>query len=239
MPIAEELSSWFDQANPSAVLGLGLALNLVINATSLLLWRTVYGSWGSRRLSGRDGMLFASTTLVNVAVILPAWWLWKQEIVVLRPASLGHGLVEVLYLLGFIDLVMYCAHRLFHQGALYRWFHSWHHQDDSPTSAQLFVMHPGEALGFGLAILAAISLWSISLPALSMFLFLNVLFGTFGHLPESELGVVASRLTPLVWISRFHQDHHRFPNTNYGFFSPSWDRLARTAKNPATTVTNS
>ncbi len=223
-----ELSDWFAETNLWIVLALGLVLNLAINGSSIVLWRLTVGRWGLRPVNARDVGLFVSTTVTNAAILVPAWWLWKRGTLVVRPLTMGHVLAEALYLSIVIDAIMYAAHRLFHQGVLYDWFHGVHHADDEPTSFLLFVMHPMEAFGFGAAMVVVIMVWSVSIPAIGFFLSLNLLFGTYAHIPAAKFGSRSARFAPLLWISNFHQWHHQLPMRNFGFFTPVWDVLART-----------
>ena len=65
---------------------------------------------------------------------------------------------------------------------------------------------------------------------MSIYLALNVAFGTVGHLgveplPESWRH---SRWLNVLSTSTFHVQHHGEPDRNYGFYTVIWDRLFRT-----------
>ena len=227
------MRSWADGAAWWEIAVASLALNLATVVTSVVLWRWLVARRHmadvTRSVSRRDLALTASTTLMNAAVILPAWWLWREDVIELRdPTPLG-VVIGVLGLLVGLDLVMYVLHRIFHQGVLYRWFHVWHHTGDERMSpVTLFVMHPFEAAGFGLATLGLMWVAPVSIPAVMAFFTVNLFVGTIAHVPRRDDPTADEPTTGWIGGSAMHAGHHARPDTNFGFFTQVWDRLLGT-----------
>ena len=185
----DSLSDWARSAGVVEIALISLALNVATLASSVTLWQLE-----RRRRSltievspvvARDVGLSASTTLVNSAILLPAWALWKSGVITIADPNLARFVVEVLFLVLGLDVIMYGVHRLFHYGVLYDRFHSVHHLPQKPPSAlTLFVMSPFEAAGFGLVVMVLMWTWPVSLPAVAIFFTYNLVVGTAAHLPR-------------------------------------------------------
>jgi len=219
---------WVEQAGWWQIGLLSIVLNVQTVATSVVFYRLVINRRPTaapiRPSNRRDWILTGSTTLVNSLVLLPAWWLWKNGTIELATPS-AFIVVEVLYLIVGLDAAMYFLHRIFHQGVLYRWFHSWHHTDDRPLcDMSLFVMHPAEAAGFGAAMIVLMVLWPVSVPAVAIFFGMNLVIGTLAHVPPSA----PSRWDDFLGWSRLHRIHHDDVEANFGFFTQFWDRALGT-----------
>lgn len=224
---ASSISSWFTDRQWWEIAAIALVMNLGIVANSVFVWRLAAHRRGvsgpSRPVSGRDRALTATTTIVNAAALVPAWWLWTEGTIELASIDPLRIIIEVTYLVLAVDLVMYVVHRIFHLDPLYRWFHQVHHTDDAPTNElTLFVMHPLEAAGFGVLVLALLTMWSVSVVGIAIFFTINLIAGTVAHVPTSGS---PSRWDRLFGGSPLHQGHHEAPNTGYGFFTTTWDRL--------------
>lgn len=226
-------TDYFSETSWYVVLAWCLLLNVATTLSAAILWRVLVGRWvlsdhPNGNISTRALVLTGTTTLTNALVILPAWWLWIEGHLTLAAPSLGGALWQFLALTLFVDTAMYGVHRVFHFGVLYRWFHSWHHRDDSPSAVLLLVMHPFEASGFGLLILVAMLLVPLSVPAVAAFFGLNLVMGVCAHVPTARLGPVLSRFAPSRWVAGFHEQHHQSERTNFGFFTPLWDSVLGT-----------
>lgn len=225
--MSEEIAAWFADCAWWQLAGVALALNVAIVTSSVVLWRLIATrrgvGEGRRPPSRRDLVLTASTTIVNAAVLIPGWWLWRGGWIELPAAGPGRVLVEVLYLLVVTDLVMYGIHRVFHVDPLYAMFHRVHHTDDTPNNElSLFVMHPFEALGFGSQLLVLLLLRPVSVVGISIFFTLNLFVGTRAHV---AVAAAPSTMDRVFGGSVMHQGHHDAPATGFGFFTTFWDRL--------------
>lgn len=221
------LSAWFADRSWWQIAAFALILNVGVVANSVALWQLFARLRGvtdlARPISDRDRLLTASTTVANAAGVLPAWWLWKADVIELPSVQPGRVLFELVYLTIAVDLVMYWAHRVFHLDPLYRWFHQVHHTDDSPNNAlTLFVMHPAEALGFSTLVTVLLILWPVSVLGVAIFFMINLVTGTLAHVMTTRPPTGYDRI---FGGSQLHQAHHDTPRSAYGFFTTVSDRL--------------
>jgi len=172
--------------------------------------------------------LVCSTLILNTAVTLVGWALWREGVIHFR-REWGPLVValDLLVLAGGMDVAMYALHRLAHHRLLFTLLHRAHHLFDRPRPLTLFALNPAEALAFGGLWLAVVTVYDATWAGMSIYLALNVLFGLVGHLgveplPQRWLGTPALR-----WLttSTFHAGHHQTPSTNFGFYTLIWDRL--------------
>lgn len=227
------MPGWVEGLGGWQVALLGLLLNVATVAASVAIWHVVVRQRGveaaTRAVSRRDLVLTTSTTLVNSAVLVPAWWLWRDgriEIPGPTPVSVVLGTA---YLLAGLETSMYAIHRTFHLDPLYRWFHQVHHTDDGAMSPlSLFVMHPLEPFGFALTTGVLLVLVPVPFAAIGAFFTVNLIVGTLAHVPVVEREADAARVV-MLGGSRLHQAHHARPRTAYGFFTSFWDRALGTS----------
>jgi sterol desaturase/sphingolipid hydroxylase (fatty acid hydroxylase superfamily) len=170
-------------------------------------------------------VLAAVTVLLNTAVTIAGLWLYRRGLVRFRDDWGLRALADAAVLLLAMDAAMYLLHRLVHLEPFYGWFHALHHRYERPRPLTLFVLSPQEVLAFGGLWLAVIWIYPPSWLGMSIYLALNVAFGTIGH-----LGVELVRGQGLLAGSRFHADHHRDRTRNFGFYTTIWDRLFSTLR---------
>jgi sterol desaturase/sphingolipid hydroxylase (fatty acid hydroxylase superfamily) len=222
---------------------LALAVLLLENvAVFLIFWG--WGAWMVRQFPHRrvahqppplahaELLIAGSNVLLNTLVTLLGWLLWRIEYVRFRTDWGFWAALDVAILLLVMDLAMYGLHRLAHSRWFYRWLHRLHHVYDRPRPLTLFVLNPAENIAFGLLWLAVISAWSFSWAGMSVYLLLNVLFGTIGHLGVEPLPDSWLRWPVLRWVAggSFHAQHHQDIHHNYGFYTLIWDRLFGTIR---------
>ena len=213
-----------------------LAQNIIV-FTLALLFGSVLSRWfASRRvaapaapLSRAEVGIAAATVLINTAVTVVGWLLWRENIVRFRDDVGVRALLDVPVLLLGMDAAMYLLHRLAHHRWVFGWMHALHHRYVAPRPLTLFVLHPFETAAFGLLWLTVITFYPASWLGLSIYLALNVAFGIIGHLGVEPLGILA-RIPILRFVAnaQFHADHHADERHNFGFYTRVWDRLFRT-----------
>ena len=169
----------------------------------------------------------AATVAFNSAVTFAGVLLWRRGLIVFRD-DLGPGvIVDVVVLLLAMDVAMYFLHRLAHLRWILPWMHQTHHDFDRPRPLDLFVLNPFECVGFGSLWLCLIAVYDASWLGMSIYLALNVAFGTLGHLGVEVFPVWWTRTPGLrhITTSTFHAQHHAEADYNYGFYTTVWDRL--------------
>lgn len=110
--------------------------------------------------------------------------------------------------------------------------HRLHHEYDRPRPLTLFILNPVENLSFGALWLIVIVVYPASWLGMSIYLTLNVLFGTVGHLGVEPLPSWWGRVPALRNLagSTFHARHHQDLGCNFGFYTLLWDRLFGTLR---------
>jgi sterol desaturase/sphingolipid hydroxylase (fatty acid hydroxylase superfamily) len=216
-----------------------LAENVLILVLALLL-----GHWLVRRFEARRVALPAppvgrlevfvtlSTVLLNTVITLVGLFLWRWGVIRFRTDVGAWAWLDVLVLLLVMDLAMYLLHRAAHHPRVFPLMHRLHHEYDRPRPLTLFILNPAENLSFGLLWLAVISLYPASWLGMSVYLTLNVLSGTVGHLGVEPLPAGWARVPVLRYLagSTFHARHHQDLACNFGFYTLLWDRLFGTLR---------
>ena len=190
-----------------AVLAL-LVENLVVFVFSLL-----FGDWLVRRYAGRrvaleplplarlEVLVAASSVVLNTVTTLAGLFLWRSGIIRFRTDAGVWAWLDVVALLLIMDFAMYWLHRLAHHPWLFPILHRLHHEYDRPRPLTLFILNPAENLAFGLLWLVVISIYPASWLGMSVYLLLNVVSGTIGHLGVEPLPEWWSRTPVLRWIA--------------------------------------
>ena len=223
------------QVMPYWLMSLFLLLeNLIIFALALLV-----GQWMSRKFAARPVayapkavdttqiVLTGSTLLLNTAVTVAGLWLWRKGIVHFREDIGWRALLDVFVLIIVMDFAMYFLHRIAHWKWIFPLLHSTHHVYENPRPLTLFALNPAEAVSFGSLWLLVIALYDASWMGMSVYLALNVAFGTIGHLGVEPFPDFVKRtpLLKLVSTSTFHAQHHQNLRHNFGFYTLIWDKL--------------
>jgi lathosterol oxidase len=208
--------------------------NLII--FGLALW---IGQWIRRRYVARpvaykprpiDALeisLVVLTLLLNTAVTVVGLWLWRKGIVQFREDAGWRAFLDIFILIVLMDFAMYFLHRIAHIKWIFPILHSTHHRYENPHPLTLFALNPAETVSFGLLWLLVISLYDASWLGMSIYLALNVAFGTIGHLGVEPFPDFVKRAPFLKYISTstFHAQHHQDVRHNYGFYTLVWDKL--------------
>lgn len=180
-------------------------------------------------VSASDFYLSLFTVICNSLVMLIGAFLWKNGWIVLGNSPSGWIVfAEVLALLLLMDLFMYFFHYTAHLPFVYKIIHGKHHEHVSTNYLSLFVLHPFETIGFGLMMLVVLLCYDFSAISISIYLFINLIWGTIGHLNREFFPASFDRF--FVGTTRFHNQHHLDETKNFGFYTSIWDRLFRTYK---------
>ncbi len=214
--------------------------NVVIFALSVFFGHLLVQSFRDRPCSlpaaplSRQEVLFSALcVLLNSMVMVIGVVLYQGgTIQVLASAPWWRVVFDVLLLLFVMDAAMYVLHRIAHLPIVYSIVHQTHHKYENPRPLSLFVLNPFEVLGFGGLWLLVICVYSSSALGMSIYLFLNVVFGTIGHLGVEPFPANWNK-SPVWWVgtSSFHARHHNRPGVNFGFYTLFWDYLFGTLDN--------
>jgi sterol desaturase/sphingolipid hydroxylase (fatty acid hydroxylase superfamily) len=216
-----------------------IAALLLLENVLIFFLALATGRWLVRRFSqrpvqllpapvrGAEIALAGSTILLNTVVTVAGLALWRAGVVQFR-ADVGlWAWLDVPVLLLLMDGAMYALHRLAHTPLLFPLMHRTHHRYERVRPLTLFLLSPIENLGFGLLWLLVIALYHPSWLGMSIYLAINVAFGTVGHLGVEPLPDSWHRLPVLSYLSTstFHAQHHQELDHNYGFYTLLWDKL--------------
>ncbi|WP_080778884.1 sterol desaturase family protein [Chryseobacterium phocaeense] len=178
----------------------------------------------SHPVTGSDFYLSLLTIICNSFVMLLGAFLWKTGWISLDGnQSVTSVLLETLALILLMDLLMYFFHYAAHLPFVYKMLHGRHHEHVSTNFLSLFVLHPFETIGFGVMILALLICYDFSIASISLYLMINLIWGTIGHLNREFFPASFDRL--FVGTTRFHNQHHVTENKNFGFYTSIWDRI--------------
>jgi lathosterol oxidase len=211
-----------------------LALNLALFAGSLLLGQLLVARFAASRplceppppLELQEVVLAALCVVMNAAVTVAGWFLWRGGTITVYRGVGWRVWLDALVLLLLMDGAMYGLHRVAHLPWVYPWLHHAHHRYDRPRPLNLFVLSPLEVSAFGALWLVVLSVYPASFVGIGLYLALNLLFGTLGHLGVEPF--------PRAWVdgvgrhlgsSTFHTGHHQHEHVNFGFYTTLWDRL--------------
>lgn len=176
-----------------------------------------------------DFYLSLFTIICNSFVLLLGAFLWKNGWIVLGENQSVIGIAaEIIALLLLMDLLMYFFHYGAHSPLIYKILHRKHHEHVSTNFLSLFVLHPFETIGFGFMMLVLLIGYDFSVISISIYLMLNLIWGTIGHLNREFFPASFDRL--FVGTTRFHNQHHLDESKNFGFYTSIWDRIFGTYK---------
>lgn len=176
-----------------------------------------------------DIYLSVITVCLNSLLMLLAVYLWKQGFLTWKTDdSLVTIILETLLIIFIMDFLMYVFHYVAHTRFIYQLLHQKHHEHNSTNYLSLFVLHPFETVGFGLMMIMVFANYEFSAYALSLYITINLLWGTLGHLNREFFPEWADYL--FLGTTKFHNQHHLHQSRNFGFYTSIWDRLFRTYK---------
>lgn len=213
-----------------------LIINVFLYLFSIGLYLFIEKTCPKSRLQEKNHPITASdfylsilTIACNCLVLLLGVFLWKNGWIEVGNKESAVGIVsEVVALLLVMDLLMYFFHYAAHLPFVYKLLHGKHHEHISTNYLSLFVLHPLETIGFGMMMLILLICYPFSVVSISIYLLLNLIWGTIGHLNREFFPAKFDR----YWIgtTRFHNQHHLDESKNFGFYTSIWDRLFGTYK---------
>lgn len=169
------------------------------------------------------------TLFLNCVVMLIGVYLWKSGLVTLNESkTILVLLTEIVAVTLVMDLLMYIFHYLVHHPFIYRILHRKHHEHTSTNFLSLFVLHPFETLGFGLMMIFVFMVYDFSIFSITIYLFINLIWGTIGHLNREFFPKWTEHL--FLGTTKFHNQHHLNEERNFGFYTSIWDRMFGTYK---------
>lgn len=183
-------------------------------------------------LNIKDRKWVISTLICNILVTSLGFKLYQLQLIRIDfSTSFVSSVSDTLLLIILMDFFMFCFHYLAHN---LKWFypiHKLHHTHINTNVYSLFVLHPIETLGFGFIWLILISAFQFNYISLIIYLFLNLMYGIFGHLQKNLFPAFWHKNFMTKWISttKFHGDHHKNEAHNFGFYFTIWDKIFKTS----------
>lgn len=232
-----ELLQTLKHAGWLEITGLSLIINVGIYLGSLGLYRLISRMASAKPLGAQHALTKSDIGLsfvtigCNAIVFILGVYLWKFEVIRLSDSTVWFKVImEVVLLTVLMDILMYVFHRFVHELRLLNSLHARHHTHVSTNLLSLFVLHPVESIGFGLMMLVVITVIPFTAIGISIYLFINSVWGTIGHLNVTVLPDSWQKLLKKAHIctSEFHYLHHKHQAYNFGFYFSVWDRLLGT-----------
>lgn len=169
------------------------------------------------------------TLFLNSVVMLTGVYLWKSGWIKLNESkTILTILFEIAAITLVMDLLMYIFHYMVHHRFIYKILHRKHHEHTSTNFLSLFVLHPFETLGFGWMMTFVFMLYDFSVFSITIYLFINLIWGTIGHLNREFFPKWTEQL--FLGTTKFHNQHHLNEKRNFGFYTSIWDRMFGTYK---------
>lgn len=207
--------------------GLSICLYLIANK----LTSSGYIQEQKQVITNRDIILSLFVVVCNSSVLLLGVWLYNLGFIqVVEESTVLVILLQSVALIIGMDFLMYVFHRIAHIPLFYPLAHDRHHEHTSVNSISLFVLHPIEAIGFGLLFIVLLYLFTFDTMAIALYLLINLIWGTIGHIDKDVFkGTAFERVTrDILCLTVFHNIHHQDPKCNYGFYTLFWDKCFKT-----------
>lgn len=215
-----------------------LVLNLIFYGVSIGLYtlanRFIKGEYiqdVKQEITKGDILLSLFVLVCNAFVLVLGVWFYNLGYIkVVENSTVLIILLQTLALVIGMDFLMYVFHRIAHIPWFYSLVHLRHHQHTSVNPISLFVLHPIEAIGFGLLFTLLLYLFTFDTLAIALYLIINLIWGTIGHIDKDVFKNTAfERITrDILCLTVFHNIHHQDPNCNYGFYTLLWDKCFKT-----------
>ena len=179
----------------------------------------------------RQGLILSIFNINAVTVLFAVlvWGIlergWGLVYFDVREYGLPYLVVSAVGCFLFIEACAYYSHVALHQGWLYRTVHSKHHVHGSPVWFTLASMHPLEWLFHASYIMLAAFLIPMHYLVYFTIVLYTFLAGFWDH-----CGVKLPFNLPFHGANSFHDDHHKFVHTNFGFLCSVFDRIHDTVR---------
>lgn len=154
---------------------------------------------------------------INVIVAIPGYYLFLNNEIQFTDTNF---LRDFILLFLSIDILMFLLHISSHFVYPFKKMHQKHHSHQNFNAFSLYVMHPFEAVAFGLLLTIIPFLITLNIYSFLLFIFLNWFLGVVAHLNTD------SKKDSLFFGNNvFHQNHHKYGNYNFGFYTIVWDKI--------------
>ena len=199
------------------VLFLSNLLMLILNVCLSYIWNN-YFKLNSLEYNLKDVFSAVFVAIgINVLVAIPGYFLYINSFISFTNVNF---FLDFLLIFFSIDVLMYFFHLLSHYVMPFKKMHQNHHQHKTFNGVSLYVMHPFEAVAFGLLLTVVVIVFSVNIYSFLIFLFINWLYGVIGH-----LNTKSTKNPKLFGNNVFHQNHHKYGKYNFGFYTVLWDKL--------------
>lgn len=132
--------------------------------------------------------------------------------------SLFYFIFSSIFLLLWIDINLYLAHRTLHIPFLFKKIHRLHHRTTSPNAINTFAMHPLEALFYQVVTFIPFLIMPFHIAAIIVILVYTNIVSLIDH-----SGIKFHSIFFWQSPSLFHDDHHKYFHVNFGQTCWYWD----------------
>ena len=218
-----------DQGVQYALLGLFFWGTLHVLLRKRLAHRLI-SKWPRGSDIRREIVYSASSILLYAAGAAALLGLLASGRIEIYEQPLKHGLAWLLLSLPLMllwqDFASYWTHRVLHTRWMFKHVHSVHHRSREPSPWAAYAVHPIEAMGNGLP-LVALAFVPLQEWVLVAFVLHQVVHSVYGH---SAVETLPRGFTRHWFWGRFattthHHLHHEAVQGNYGLWFTWWDRF--------------
>ncbi|WP_448700047.1 sterol desaturase family protein [Mucilaginibacter sp. AW1-3] len=204
--------------------------NTTITILTLAIGRVILKSQGTptHPITKKQWFICIITNIINTIITYWGFRLWANGYININTSFSAMIVPDTLLLFFAMDLLMFIFHYFIHHSFVYKSVHYFHHLSVDPTPIDLFILHPVETFAFGGLWLTVLFCYSFNIYAIVIYLVINVIFGMIGHLGSSKAPSPKIRLLKYLGTARFHHNHHKHTDRNYGFYTSIWDRMLGT-----------
>lgn len=198
------------------VLIIGNIIMYLFNILIHYFWNNLYNV-KTLKITKSDVKSSLWVLLVNILIAIPGYLLFNVSYI---KFTYNHFFIHLLLLFVGFDFFMYVLHYLSHTLKPLKILHKDHHSHTYFNIFSLYVMHPFEAVLFGVLLTVVSLLFTLNIYSFITFIIFNWLYGVIAHLNTE------STKQPVFFGTHiFHKKHHAESNCNYGFYTVLWDRL--------------
>jgi sterol desaturase/sphingolipid hydroxylase (fatty acid hydroxylase superfamily) len=130
------------------------------------------------------------------------------------------------------DLYFFLIHLFIHNKKIFKIVHLVHHQSKTISPLAAYSMHPLEAIFQHIGLILLFFLFPIHTSHVYIWVIASLAYSSYLHLGYEIFSdkFLKSNIGKFILSSTAHNNHHKYFNCNFGFYTLIWDKLFKTEK---------